>query len=47
MKDNMLKEQDDGNKENLTLFKQQEANQNKMISKLQEQIKELNEENLS
>ena len=36
MKDNMLKEQDDGNNENLTLFRQQEANQNKMIAKLQE-----------
>ena len=45
MKDNMLKEQDDGNNNNLHLFRQQEANQNKMITKLQAQIKELEDEN--
>ena len=33
-RDVLLKEQDDGNNENVTLFRQQEAAQKEMISKL-------------
>jgi len=34
MKDNQIKEQDDGNNTNVTLFRQQEAAQARMITKL-------------
>jgi len=44
IKDELIKRQDSGNNENLTLFKEQEANQATMIAKLQHQMKELVEE---
>ena len=43
IKDEQIKKQSDGNVENMTAFKTQEANQSTLIVKLQSQVLELNE----